>query len=523
MLSHRLLMARTIPLFVLFAILSAWGCNCGDGPVRDDPITIKFLYPTGGEIDQGRIRVRVEDLNKVERVEFYIGKKKIGTKTAGEKTTFVTTQQFDLNAQPDAFTIRVVAFDINGEKAEKKLPVRKIQDVPKIRFLKPTKLLPSHSKIFVGKKFTIQAEASHLKGIKEIVVNLFPKPDQKELLKQCSTETTANKWVRCELQADLSDPKYKDGDFVLKADATSTSNKKPEREAIMQFTLDKTGPRIAFLSPPANSNLRGKQLIRIKLRDQVGVDPAKIFIFVNNKKLVPAKKGQEEWSVEFDFTATGSANVVIKATAVDLLGNPSEQIRKGTSGCRTDNDCISQPGTRCCLVNSPVNKDGSKTGQCFPVKTKEGEICDPCTNPCGRGSDGKLMGCLPGACNRPPYQCRRACNSEAPHNVPTNATPSEAICLLNTAPTPTSPRSTLNLARVLSVTTATPSSKTPVPSVPNHPTTTAAPLDLDVSPLMTTQISVSQKVVKTTVTPTANGKTARVEPTAKKACCVQCQ
>ena len=43
---------------------------------------------------------------------------------------------------------------------------------------------------------------------------------------------------------------------VLKADATSTSDKKPERAATMQITLDKTGPLIAFLSPP-EGNLRG--------------------------------------------------------------------------------------------------------------------------------------------------------------------------------------------------------------------------------------------------------------------------
>lgn len=408
----------TVPLYLLFVVLGAWGCGCGDEPIREDPLSIEFLYPNTGEIDQGRIRVRVKDLNKVDKVEFHIGDKKIGTKSAGEKAEFVVTQTFDLDAQPDVFTIKVVAFDTLGERKEEKRTVRKLQDLPQVRFLQPTKLKPEHNKIFVGKTFKVLAEASHIKGIKEIVLNLFPTSDKPELLKQCKTDETPSKWVRCEIQADLSASKYKDGDLVLKADTTSTSGKKPEREAVMQFTLDKTGPQIAFLSPPEGSNLRGNQLIKIKLRDQVGVDPAKVFIFVNNQKLVPTKQGADEWQINFDFSSAGSASIVIKATAVDLLGNPSELIRKNTSGCRTDNDCLSQPGTRCCLVKSPQNGDGKKIGQCFPVKTKEGELCDPCTNPCGRGTDGKLMGCLPGACDRPPYQCRRACNLGNPTQRP---------------------------------------------------------------------------------------------------------
>lgn len=418
--SFRLFYCYILPLSLVFAISGLVGCNCDQGTVREDPLSITFVYPSTGEIDEGKVTVRVNDLNGIEKVEFYIADKLIGTKTAGEKQEYTTTQTFDLAAQAETFTIKVVATDTTGETKEEKRTVRKQQDVPQIRFLDPQKLAPADTKVFVGKKFKVAAEAKHLKGIKDIALTFSVVQDKVDPLKQCTTDTTPDTWVKCELEADLSADTYQTGDLVLYADTTSTNDKKPERKAIMQVTLDKTGPQIAFLSPAAG-NLRGKQIIRIKVRDQhVGVDEAQIFIFVNTQKLTPTKDPQnaEEWSIEFDFSTAGSANIEIKATAVDRLGNPSEQKLAVTAGCRTDNDCLNTPGTRCCLVNSPQNQDGKLVGQCFPVKTKEGDLCDPCTNPCGLGPDGKLMGCLPGACNRPPYQCRRACDLGNPTQRP---------------------------------------------------------------------------------------------------------
>lgn len=422
---HHVLNVRSILLVMALLSFSAIGCNCEDSTIQKNPMSIDFLYPTTGEIEEGRIRVRVTDFNGVEKVDFFIGDTKIGTKNAGEKNEYVATQTFDLDAQPDTFTIKVIGTDLTGETKEEKRTVRKLQDLPQIRFTQPKKLVETDSKVFVGKKFVIEAESKHLKGIKEINLTYSVTQGKQEPLKQCTPDTTPDTWVKCTLDADFSADTYQTGDMVLYADSKSTTDQKPERAAIMQITLDKTGPQIAFLSPAAG-NLRGKQTIRVKVRDQhVGVDPAKIFIFVNNQKLVPTKDAQnaEEWWVEFDFSALGSANVEIKATAEDRLGNLSEKKLAATAGCRTDNDCLNKPGTRCCLVKSPQNQDGKAIGQCFPVKTKEGDLCDPCTNPCGRGSDGQLMGCLPGACNRPPYQCRRACNLGSPNQRPDKCQP----------------------------------------------------------------------------------------------------
>jgi len=195
-------------------------------------------------------------------------------------------------------------------------------------------------------------------------------------------------------------------------------------------TLDKTGPQIQIQTPGEGQRLKGGEEFRVIIRDAlVGVDPARVELHVGSSKLNVSVDPNK--SDNFVGTITKAlikgTSAALKVVAYDRLGNVSEATRSTRGGCQRDEDC-EDPNMRCCTGNSPTNKDGKLTGRCYKVQDKEGALCDPCTQPCGKGSDGKLMGCLPGACDRPPHRCRRACslgdaNTPADDCLPANATP----------------------------------------------------------------------------------------------------
>lgn len=381
------------------------GCGCEDTLQRDDPMTIKILAPVGTLITEGVARARVEDFNGIRTVVVMVNGKKVVEKDAGEKKEFTVSAKFDLDPLPDTFKIVFKGTDVTGENKERTITVRKDQGVPLVRFKLPTKLDPKHNKIFVGKTFKTEAEARDTDGIAEISISLAIDSKNEQTVRKCAINKKADAWESCLADMNLSDAKYKDGTYILKAEALDSKGKKSERKVRLQFELDKTGPVIKIVSPNDGQRLKGGETFAATVTDQVGVKSVELW--VGTKKLKVTVKGNQ-YSALIDKSVLGGSNAELKVVAIDNLDNPSEAKRSVRGGCSRDADC--DPGMRCCLSKSVANKDGSKTGRCFKIQNQEGALCDPCTNPCGKGSDGQLMGCLPGACERPPHRCRRACN-----------------------------------------------------------------------------------------------------------------
>ncbi len=402
------------------ALVFLYNCNCEQNVGYSDPMTITILAPPGSIITVGLIRVKVEDNDGIDKVEFYIAGKKRYTKDGKSAKKVIASYKFDLEKEPMAFEIKVVGYDITGDKVEKKLKVRQVEYYPEVKFVAPGKLKPEHSDIFVGKKFTTKVKARDEKTpLKEVVIYLALKKGQEQEVKRCALNAPSGQWAECEAALDLSAPNYKDGFIYLFADAYNKNGRKSQDRAALQVVLDKTGPQIQIISPKPGQKIFGRGEIRAIVRDRVGVK--EVVFFAGNKQLNPPMQDSnrpEIYYLPVDYSQLGTGSIIIKVRAKDELDNVSESTLSVGTSCQSDADCAHLPGTRCCLVKSPANPDGSKIGQCFPVKTKEGDLCDPCTNPCGKGPDGKLMGCLPGACGRPPYRCRRACDLGNPNKRP---------------------------------------------------------------------------------------------------------
>jgi hypothetical protein len=392
-------------VWLCFAFVLSQGCNCEDTIERDDPMSIKILAPTGTVVSQGLVRAEVEDFNGIQHVSIFIDGKEIAKKDAANKQKYTIEVQFDLDKQPEQFEIKIVGVDVTQEEASKRITVRKEQEVPQLRFTKPEKLDPKHEKIFVGKTFEAVVEARDTGGIKEVVVSLVYDAKNEETVKTCAINGSSPSWETCKATLNLSDPKYKDGDLILQATATNNKGRSPDRKSRLQVVLDKTGPTIQITSPKADQRLKGEETFLALIRDQVGVKRVEMLI---DQTQLTVKTDGDKFSATIPKSVIKGNAPVLKVIAYDNLGNKSEATLKVRGGCTSDADC--DAGMRCCVANSPKNEKGEFTGRCFKIQDTEGSLCDPCTQPCGKGTDGKLMGCLPGACERPPHRCRRACN-----------------------------------------------------------------------------------------------------------------
>lgn len=410
-------------LCVLALFLDA--CNCDEVIDFKAPMSIRFLEPTGTVILEGRVRARVEDANGIESVTVLVNGKEVAKKDVGGEAEYTITATFDLDTMPEEFEIKVVGLDITQVSAEETLNVRKDQGVPQLRFVSPDKLDPKHEKIFVGKSFKTVVEAKDRDGIKEIAITMVPSGVSEEPVKTCALNTTDDNWAPCEVTLNLSDKKYVDGDLVLQATATDGKGRTPDRKTRLQVVLDKTGPIIQFQTPAEDQRLKGGEEMRVIIRDQVGVKRVEMYVDSTQLNVQVDSAKADNYFAIIDKSALKGSNPVLKVVAYDALDNKSELTRQTRGGCSTDADC--EAGMRCCTggTNSPANKEGKFTGRCFKVQDKEGALCDPCTNPCGKGADGQLMGCLPGACERPPFKCRPACNLGNPNLRPDKCRPAD--------------------------------------------------------------------------------------------------
>ena len=215
---------------------------------------------------------------------------------------------------------------------------------------------------------------------------------------------------------DIADDKlYPEGPLVIVAHAINGKNNE-SRKANLQVMVDKTGPQIKIVKPVNKQRLDGNQEFQALVVDQVGVK--KVGFFLAGKAL-QVKQDSNKPGLYVTVTSTvgaGGGNLEFKVVAIDNLDNISNLSQIHPNGCRTDADC--KGGQRCCLGKSPTNQGETLTGKCFDTQNKEGELCDPCTQPCGKSSDGKLMGCLPQPCtDKPPYRCRPACNMGNPNRA----------------------------------------------------------------------------------------------------------
>ena len=407
---------RWLLLFVSICFFSiGQSCDCDTSTGKADwPMKIDFLEPAGVQIVQGLVKVKVEDLDLISEITFFIDGKNVGKKTFNldnGQTKVTLERTFDLKAQPENFVIRVEGKDANGNAAKKELAVRKKAGFPFILFTAPNKLDPKHNKIYVGKKFSAGAEAKDDDGIAWVLLKAAPQGAKPVDLGRCTPKQKSTKF-NCKAEVDAS--AYKEGPLVLLASAQDNDGKKPAKDARREVWLDKTGPQIRIVSPKLNERLTSDPNKQYKfvaqVADQVGVKSVQFFM--GGKELTGTAvdpSNPQIYNRTGPVSGSGTA-VPVKVIATDNLGNVSEVSTTVRMGCESDADCSHKPGTRCCLGVSDNNKDGSKTGSCQPIQNAENGRCDPCTNPCGKGSDGKLMGCLKGACDTGVYRCRRACD-----------------------------------------------------------------------------------------------------------------
>lgn len=416
---------------LLFGFTSTQGCNCDTQVGRTYDTEIDFLKPRGTIISEGLTQVKVKDLDGLVEVKISVGGKVVKTEkydATDEKSEVTITAEFKLDDLPDSFDILVETLDSQEETASKKLSVIKEASPPSIRIVLPEKLDPKHDAIFVGKKFTTAAESTDdREGVKKIVMTIKRKDGTEQEIKQCSGSSEPGKKERCETEVDASDDKvFPEGPLVIQAQATDEKNNQSITTKL-QVIMDKSGPQLKIISPLDNEQLTPTTELRVLALDQVGVKEVKFTLAGNaiNATADPNKPGH--------FVATagnslGAGTVEFKVTALDNLDNPSEASTKPRAGCQTDADCEQlKPGTRCCLAKSAANPDEKLNGTCQEVVNTEGGLCDPCTQPCGKGSDGKLMGCLPQPCtDQPPYRCRRACNLGNPNRAADSCQPASA-------------------------------------------------------------------------------------------------
>ncbi len=408
---------RTI-LFLLMMLFISQACECDDSIATSHPTEISFLEPTGTLILAGRVKAKVIDLDGLKVVKIIVNGKIIRKKTFAKTTETILTATFDLEAMPDTFKIRVETLDSQEDNASRELTVRKDSGAPIVQITAPTKLDPAHRAIFVGKKFKMIATAiDNRDGVSQITLSLTNMAKKEKQLRQCTGSKQPNKKESCEVDVDVSDDKlFPEGPLVLRAWAVDGKNHTSD-PVVKQIMIDKTGPQIKIVEPKPGVRLKNVQQFRVLVADQVGVKSVTLTMNGTNLNAKPDKSKPGHYVAVGTMTSIGAGNKKLEVVAVDNLGNISKKEALYSFGCTSDADC--KPGTRCCLSKSPTNKDGKRIGQCFPVQTREGELCDPCTNPCGKGADGKLMGCLPQPCTTdPPYRCRKACYLGNPNQRP---------------------------------------------------------------------------------------------------------
>lgn len=418
-------------LFLICGLaLSTQGCNCGGDPGQsNDKARISFLSPAGALITDGLIRVRVQDNDGTESVVFYIDDQKIDAKEGGGQRDGTFEVRFDLDSiNKQEFEIKAESIDKAQDKQSEKMRVRKDASAPFMRFTSPSKLKNEHKAIFVGKQTKVISEGQDKDGVAEITMEYGTQRDEYLPLKVCAGTSTPNKADTCEHDADLSDDaKFPDGaTLVFYAFGKDAKGNITAPKARLEVLVDKKGPQIQILKPNAGDSLRGQQEFRALVLDQAGVK--QVDFFINNIK---AGQIQADANAPGQYFSTadvgqgfGSGEVEFKVIARDELDNISEMAIKIRLGCSSDKDCTATE--RCCTAASPNNKDGKFTGQCFPIQAQEGALCDPCTTPCGKGGDGRLMGCLPEPCtDQAPFRCRSACNLGNPNLRPDACQPKQ--------------------------------------------------------------------------------------------------
>jgi hypothetical protein len=391
-------------LLVLVGLFSQPGCNCpqdiGEG---NQPMDIDILEPSGTRIAVGRVRFRVRDANGIDKIQFLINNKVVQELDAAEKEEYVKTVTFNYDLQPKVFKVTVKATDTLGAEKEKSITFTKETGGPVLIFKAPVKLKTDHPAIFIGKKTEVKVEAKDANGVREIILSMGTKADSAVKVRTCTGTQKANAVDPCVAQVDLSDGKYKSGPFTFFADAKDVNDNTSDQKAL-RVILDKDGPQIKILTPSAGQQLTGQQIFRAVVVDQVGVKRVE---FTLGGKSIPGvqvdSNRANNYIATVDASKFGSGGGTFKVVAYDELGNPSEATVQLKLGCQTDADCAAKPGTRCC----------PSEGVCYPTVNQDGAICDPCKKPCGRGSNGKLMGCVPGVCGKQlgkPNRCRAACN-----------------------------------------------------------------------------------------------------------------
>ena len=411
--------------FVLFCASSlVAGCECGSGPGQvNDPARIDFISPSGVLITDGLIRVRIQDADGTASVVFYIDDVKIDAKEGNNQRDATYETRFDLDSKPKEFRIKVEAIDSFQDRQEKVLSVRQDTAAPFLTFVEPTKIQSSHPTIFIGRRTKVVVDGQDNDGVKEILLEYGRQQGEFLPLHTCQGTNTPNARDRCEHDVDLTnDTEFPDGvTVVFYASATDSKNNPTDVRTRLETLVDKVGPQLQIVRPQADASLRGLQEFRVLALDQVGVK--KVEFTLGSQPIAsvtedPANPGQYFAQVDVS-RGFGSGVVEFKVVATDALDNVSEAKISVRLGCQSDADC--SEGERCCTANSPSNKDGQFSGQCFPVQAQEGALCDPCTTPCGKGGDGRLMGCLPEPCtDQPPFRCRSACYLGDP-NTPADA------------------------------------------------------------------------------------------------------
>ena len=63
---------RMFLFFAVVGVFAAHGCNCDETIARDDPMSIKILFPSTTTITAGQFRVRIQDLNGVDKISFFM-------------------------------------------------------------------------------------------------------------------------------------------------------------------------------------------------------------------------------------------------------------------------------------------------------------------------------------------------------------------------------------------------------------------------------------------------------------------
>jgi hypothetical protein len=260
------------------------------------PPTVNITLPKGDYLT-GRVDVNstVSDVNGISKVELYLNQQKVD-----EKTQPPYSFSIDGTKYPDGeYRLKVVAYDIVGNKGEALVTARFENNVPEVDIVKPV------DGAYVFGITEVEATATDGNGISKVELYFM----ENKLYEKTSLPYTFI----------LDTKKYSDGTYILKVVAYDAVGKSKAKSITVK--VDNNPPNLNIVSPTNGAYVGGTINVSVNANDVGGI--SKVQLCVDNATNVVSEKTSEPYTFTLNTKDYADGQHLIIAKAYDNVGRVS--------------------------------------------------------------------------------------------------------------------------------------------------------------------------------------------------------